>query len=126
MRVFLLGGVRKEADANPIVFCLAVLVFSPPLPSLLVHLPHSKAQELVGSKGSQWQKRLGLELWILFPFSPPAPHSQLLFVTGSDGCLPGCVAYLYLAAVILWLVGSEKCALGALILGIEGIHPSHF
>lgn len=45
---------------------------------------------LVGSKGSQWQ-RLGVELWKLLPFSPFVPSSQLLFVTGSDGCLPGCV-----------------------------------
>lgn len=69
MRVFLLGGVRGEADANPVVFCLAVLVCSPH-PQPIVPLPHIKAQGLVGSKGSQWQRRLGVELWRLLPFSP--------------------------------------------------------
>lgn len=63
--------------------------------------PHFNAKGLVESKGSQWQRRLGLELWRLLPFSP-LPPPQLLFVTGSDGCLPGCVASLsVLAAVIL-------------------------
>lgn len=47
------------------------------------------------------------------PSASPVPPAAL--VTDSDGCLPGCVASLYLAAVILYLVGSEKkCALGAL------------
>lgn len=63
---------------------------APPNPQPIVPLPHVKAQGLVGSKGSQWQ-RLRVELWQLLPFSPFLPSSQLLFVTGSDGCLPGCV-----------------------------------
>lgn len=66
-------------------------------PQPVVPLPNFKAQGLVGSRGSHWQRGLGR----LLPFFPLAPPFQLLFVTGSDGCLPGCVAYLYLAAVIL-------------------------
>lgn len=44
VRIFLLGGVRGEADANPVVFCLAVLVCSPH-PQPIVTLPHIKAQD---------------------------------------------------------------------------------
>lgn len=58
VRVFLLGGVRGEVDADPVVFCLAVLVCSPH-PQPTVPLPHTKAQGLMGSKGSQPMAEIG-------------------------------------------------------------------
>lgn len=49
MRVFVLGGVRGEADANPVVFCWAVLVCSPKPPA---YSPPSSRQG-PGTSGEQ-------------------------------------------------------------------------
>lgn len=69
MRVFLWGGrVRGETDASPIVFCLAFLAYSP---QPVVPPPYFNAKGLVGSKDSQWQRRLGLGLEIPPLLSPP-------------------------------------------------------
>lgn len=68
------------------VFCLAVLVCSQP------SLSPSSLQPLGiwGARVANGKRGLGLGLWRLLP-SSPFPL-QLLFVTGSDGHLPGCVA----------------------------------
>lgn len=96
--------------------CIFTPACSPPL-------PHVKAQGLMGSKGSQQPGRLGLGLWRLLPFSFFPPPSQLLFVTDSDGCLPGCVASLSVFSCSDPLAGwlRKMCFRCPVILGIEGI-----
>lgn len=60
--------------------------------------PHFNAKGLVESKGSQWQRRLGLELWRLLPFSPlplPPPPSCSLSLALMGVCLAVLLLYLY-------------------------------
>lgn len=96
----------------------------------VVPTPHFNAKGLWGGKGSQWQRRLGWNLRDSSPSLPShlPPPSRLLFVTGSDGCLPGCVASLSVFSCSDPLAGwlRKMCFRCPVVLGIEGIHPSPF